>query len=115
MNGSLDFEKYQTSAINRIKLSYATFLQTNSVPEQYLNDFKKDLAEDAYRMIIRKNLRKNKNTPLKKKLFFTASEALSLFQKEHIIECSLLSFSKQLMIWLCIKRYYKLARLLNFI
>lgn len=115
MNGSLNFQKYQTSAVNRINLSYETFIAAKAVPEKYLRDFKKDLATDAYRMIIRKNLRKNKDKTLKKQLFLAAADAFDAFKQNNTIDFKLLTLPQQLMVWLCHKRCYTLARALSFI
>ena len=115
MTHQVNFEKYQFAAISRIKLTYDFFIKQNKVPEIYLEDFKTDLVNDAYRMIVRKSLKKCKNKKLRKELFYTGSKFISQYIKERIIEPERLSAMKRLSMFFYSKNLYFLSRLLVFI
>lgn len=70
----LDLRAYFRSTTERIRLSLEEFLNAGRVPSELELDFRRELARDAYRMCIRKNLRKNGNPVLCRELFGAAGE-----------------------------------------
>ena len=70
----LDLRAYFSSTTERIRLSLGVFLNAGRVPPGLEADFRRELARDAYRMCIRKNLRKNRDAGLRRALFFAAGE-----------------------------------------
>lgn len=70
----LDLRAYFSSTTERIRLSLGVFLNAGRVPSGLEADFRRELARDAYRMCIRKNLRKNRDAGLRRELFFAAGE-----------------------------------------
>lgn len=109
---SIRFDKYVTSAIRRIELSDAYFIKQKRVAAHMMDDFMSDLSKDAYRMILQKNIKKNKNIEQKKQLFLLASDALRRMTQEHIIDPSKLSLIKRLALRACIAKQFWLSYLL---
>lgn len=109
---SIRFEKYVTSAIRRIELSDAYFIKPKLVPAHMMDDFMSDLSRDAYRMILQKSMKKNKNMQEKKQLFLLASDALLRMTREHIIDTSKLSYIQRLALRACIAKQFWLSYLL---
>ena len=114
MTHSLNFEKYVNAGTARIQESYDYFIKGNRVPEKYLNDFYADLADDAYRMMIRKSLKKCPNPSLRKKLFFQSSDVMNQYVAAGIVQPKYLNIPRRFVLWLCRKRLYALARLFVF-
>ncbi len=108
---SLKFEKYVKSGIRRVNLSWETFVKTGKVPAEYQAVFMADLTKDAYRMILQKNVKKNKNKIQRKELFLLAAEALKDLVENQKINPKYLSFFKRLALWSACHRYYFLTRL----
>ena len=111
MCNSLNFKRYQTAGINRIKLSYDYFVKGNRIPAEYIEDFKNDLSNDAYRMIIKKSLKKCPDKQLRKELFLEGSKAISDYISNGIIETKRLPILKRITTFFCVKRCYHLSRL----
>lgn len=82
VTGNLNFIKYTQSAIRRIDLSIAFFIEGGRLSSKYAEAFMRDLEYDAYRMILQKNMKKNKNKAQHYLLFMLASDALNRLVKE---------------------------------
>lgn len=108
----INFEKYITTTANRIQLSYDTFLKTNKVPQKYRKDFEYDLAMDCYRMVIRKNLKKNKSIKNCRDMFILSSDYINHFYNDKIVDFSRLSFAKRCVVFLTRHRMFILAKIL---
>lgn len=111
LNGRLNFHKYLTSGINRIRLSHDVFVKTGRIPPRYRADFNADLARDAYRMIIKKNLKKNKNDAECRALFLRAADAVDILTRQGIVSFATLPFPQRLVVRLCRRRMYRLAKI----
>lgn len=107
----INFEKYITTTANRIQLSYDTFLKTNKVPPKYRKDFEFDLAMDCYRMVIRKNLKKNKSIKNCRDMFILSSDYINHFYNDKIVDFSRLSFAKRCVVLLTRHRMFILAKM----
>ena len=81
--GSIPFREYVRSTLERIRLSCEVFLDAGLVPTAMEEEYRADLARDAYRMCIRKNLRKNRNAAERRELFFQAGRAFAGLEREH--------------------------------
>lgn len=68
----LNQRKYFASTTLRIRLSCKEYLLTGRIPENLEAEYRAELAKDAYRMCIRKNLKKNTDASLRKELFVAA-------------------------------------------
>lgn len=68
----LDQRKYFASTTARVRLSLEVFLAAGRVPPELEADFRRELAKDAYRMCIRKNLKRNRDAALRRELFLAA-------------------------------------------
>ena len=71
---SIPFREYVRSTLERIRLSHEVFLVPGRVPASQVAEHRADLARDAYRMCIRKNLRKNRCAASRRELFLAAGD-----------------------------------------
>jgi glycosyltransferase involved in cell wall biosynthesis len=110
--GSLDVAKYQRITANRVRLSYEYFVQGQRLPAGYRAEFMQDLARDAFRMILRKSLRKCADAKLRVALFFRASEILRDYVRDGIVVPSDLGALARLTLWAARRKYYLVCRLL---
>ena len=102
----LDWRKYVESACRRVGLFQTEFLDRGRVPAELRTEFCRELMSDAFRMCIRKNLKKNPDPALRRELFlFAASFFSSLIPYPS-------SFIPHFFIFLCRHRRYRLSRLL---
>ena len=115
ITGKVNFEKYVSSGINRIQLSYDYFIVGGRVPASYHEDFMSDLANDAYRMIVQKNLRKCRSFRLRRRLFSQASAAICNYTGEGVIQSSYLKPAKRLTLWFCKHNWFWPAQLTVFL
>ena len=94
----LDLRKYVTSVTERVRLTLEVFGNSN------------ELVKDAYRMMIRKNLKKNRNPEERKALFEAVAEAFAQFEETYgFYPCGLNPIQKMVYQACRHKRYY-LAR-----
>lgn len=71
---NLDLRAYFASATTRVRFSLDEFLNARRIPAALERDFRCELSRDAYRMCLRKNLRKNHDAALRRELFSAAGE-----------------------------------------
>ena len=109
---SIPFSKYVQATLERIRLSFAVFLNAGRVPKALEAGFRADLAKDAYRMCIRKNLKKNTDRRLRRELFALAGEAFKRLEKEHHFSPIGLNPIQKLVYKSCRSGHYLVARLL---
>ena len=104
--GRVNWTKYQTAGINRIRLSYDYFIKGNRVPPERRDAFMSDLAQDAYRMIVRKPLKKTKDLTF----FRNAALAVRNYVSAGIIDTKYLSLKQRIHLWLVAHDCYRLSR-----
>ena len=112
LNGRIDFRKYVSSAALRLRLSCETFLAPGRVPERLESEWRRDWAKDAYRMLIRKNLKKNPDAALRRELFRTAGERLADLMRDFGVGLDGLNPVQRILCRCCLHNRYALARLL---
>ena len=112
LNGRFDFRKYQSSVALRLRLSCETFLAPGRVPKRLEADWRRDWAKDAYRMLVRKNLRKNPDPMLRRELFRTAGERLADLMRDFGVGLDGLNPVQRILCRCCLHNRYALARLL---
>lgn len=66
---TLNQRRYFDSTTRRIRLSLVEFLNAGLIPKTLEADFRRELAKDAYRMCLRKNLKKNRDAGSRQELF----------------------------------------------
>jgi len=115
ITGNVNFEKYVSSGINRIQLSYDYFIAGGRVPASCRGDFMSDLANDAYRMIVQKNLKKCRSYRLRRKLFVQATDAIYKYTQEGVILPSYLGPVKRLALWFCKHNWFWPAQITVFL
>lgn len=93
--GSVNWEKYQRAGTNRIRLSYEYFVLGNRLPQDKKEAFMSDLAQDAYRMIVRKPLKKGKN----RVIFDAAHRVIKSYLEQGIIDKKYLSPKQRFHLW----------------
>lgn len=106
---TLNLEKYFDSATRRIRLSSVEFLEAGRIPETMVSAFRAELAKDAYRMCLRKNLKKNKNAHERRKLFFRAADFFEEMEREHGFVATGLNPVQHLLYLCCRHRLYRAA------
>lgn len=72
----LNFRKYVTSACERVRLSAEEWLAAGKIPKALERGFARELMSDAFRMCIRKNLKKNPDPVHRRELYEYAVERL---------------------------------------
>ncbi len=110
---SIPFRKYVDATLERIRLSCDVFLRRGRVPPAFERAFRADLSRDAFRMCIRKNLRKNADGALRRELFMKAGAALARLERDYGFVPTGLS-AIQRAVWACCRSgRYASARLLS--
>ena len=111
---SIPFREYVRSTLERIRLSSETFLKPGRVPAGLVAEYRADLARDAYRMCIRKNLRKNPDPVSRRELFLSAGESFARLERECGFTPIGLSPLQRIVYSACRHGRYRLARVLSF-
>lgn len=78
----LNQRKYFDSTTRRIRLSCAEFLNAGRIPAALEPEFRRELTKDAYRMCLRKNLKKNKDAVLRRELFSAAGDFFRALERD---------------------------------
>ena len=110
--GSPNFGRYFASASTRIRLSSSEFLEAGRIPAEKVPAFRRELAKDAYRMCIRKNLKKNRDAKSRRELFLKAADFFDEMEREHGFRPVGLNPMQRLLYACCRRRLYALARML---
>ncbi len=109
---AIPFRKYVKATLERIRLSFVVFLDAGRVPKAFETEYRADLARDAYRMCIRKNLKKNADRRERRELFALAGEAFARLEREHGFAPVGLNPVQMAVYRACRRGRYALARLL---
>ena len=109
---ALPFREYVRATLERIRLSCAVFLDAGRVPKALEAEYRADLAKDAYRMCIRKNLKKNRDEAERRELFLQAGEAFAKLEREHGFAPVGLNPLQRIVYAACRRGRYGLARML---
>lgn len=112
LNGTVNLRKYVASAALRLRLSCETFLVTKRIPKHLENGWRRDLIKDAYRMLVRKNLKKNADTALRRELFLLAGVELRKLLDTFGLRLDGLSVVQRLVTLSCLRGSYVLANIL---
>lgn len=79
---ALDLRRYFESTTRRIRLSLEVFFRSGRIPKDIEADWLAELSKDAYRMCIRKNLKKNREAASRRALFAEAGAFLEGLESE---------------------------------
>jgi len=109
---SIPFARYVQATCERIRLTDEVFIKSGRVPVALLAEYRKDLAKDAYRMCIRKNLKKNRDPRQRRELFDYAGHFFRRLAQERGFSVAGLNPIQRLIFRSCVRRSYVLARLL---
>ncbi len=112
ITNKLNFEKYVKSGARRINLSYDYFIKGNRLADTQRAAYFRDLTQDAYRMVVQKNMKKNKNAAQRRELFFYASTQVQQWYECGLFDLSSLSLLKRLALRSCAAGREKLTWLL---
>ena len=110
--GVVPMRKYVGATLERIRLSCEVFLKGGLVPEKFLHEFRTDLAKDAYRMCIRKNLKKSKDSAMRRELFLEAGRSFAALERDWGFSPVGLNPVQSLIYRACLRGRYGLASLL---
>ena len=111
----VNYRKYVHSALERVYLSSEVFLEAGRIPERMVTDFRKELAKDACRMCIRKNLKKNRDAKSRRELFAEAGRSLRQFGKLYSLKPIGLNPIQRLAWHACVHDWYCLGRALSYL
>lgn len=111
----LNQRRYLASTAERIRLSCEVFLAAGRIPADVETSYRAELSKDAYRMCIRKNLKRNRNARERRELFARAGGHLAAWERDFgFVPVGLNPVQR--LIWSCCRRgRYALARLLVFL
>jgi len=110
--GRLDLRRYFDSTTRRIRLSLSTFLLAGRIPAALEAAWRAELAKDAYRMCLRKNLKRNDDPALRRELFLAAGDFFAALEREAGFSPVGLNPIQRLIYRCCRERRYGLARCL---
>lgn len=110
---SLDMRKYFDSTMRRIRLSCEEYLLQGRIPLPLEPEFRRELAKDAYRMCIRKNLKKNRDAASRRELFAAAGKFFRDLQRGGVLSVGGLNPLQRLLFACCLEGRYALARALS--
>lgn len=97
--GQLDMERYLASVTERVRLTLEIFGPSA------------ELAKDAYRMMVRKNLKKNRDGKSRRRLFLAAGSSLRRLVTEGGLNFGGLNPVQKLLVRCCLGGHYHIARL----
>lgn len=109
---ALNFRNYLASASERIRLMIETFLRPGRIPAAVEGEWRAELAKDAYRMCLRKNLKKNRNAEERRELFLAAGE---FFRGLDGFDPSGLNPVQRLLFDFALAGRYRMARILAYL
>lgn len=112
LNGELNLKRYFAAVTERLRLTCEVFLSTDRVPVAFRRGFCADLTKDAYRMVIRKNLKKNRNAAERRELFFAAGRFLAEMERDAAFGPIGLNPVQKAVYGCCRRGWYASARLL---
>lgn len=105
------FWQYVPSVALRIRLSCERFLKAGRVPKALEGEFLRELSKDAYRMIVRKNLKKNAEASSRREWFLKAGEALRRLESDYSFRPVGLNPVQAFAYTACRRGWYSTARL----
>jgi len=107
--------RYFESTTRRIRLSLETFWGQHRIPTSLADAWLAELSKDAFRMCLRKNLKKNRNSIERREIFDAAGRFISELEKDFSFIPTGLN-PIQFLIWMCARKgYYFLARLYSYL
>lgn len=112
VTSGLRAERYLNDATTRLKHTYDYFIVGNNIPASVDTLFKQQMANDAYRMIVSKIVRKTKGKELRNQLIPVAQRNFKKLIDEKIIDLSYLSSANRLVIKAFLNDQLGLAKLL---
>ena len=111
----LNQRRYFDSTTRRIRLSCEEYLNAGRIPAALEQKFRRELAKDAYRMCLRKNLKKNRDSRLRRELFFAAGEFFRLLERDYGFRPDGLNPIQRLLYGCCRRGRYRAARCVAFL
>jgi len=112
-NGRLDLSRYFDSASKRLRLSRDVFLKAGRIPQTLVTAFRRELAKDLYRMCLRKNLKKNADAALRRRLFAATGDLIREFEADGSIDVSGLNPVQRALLGACRGGHYTLGRFVS--
>lgn len=109
---TLNQRKYFESTTRRIRLSLDVFLNAGRVPKSLEAEFRRELAKDAYRMCLRKNLKKNGDAMLRRELFVAAGRFFRGMLDQGALDCGGLNLVQRALVGCCLRGWFWSARAL---
>lgn len=111
----LDARRYFESTALRIRLTCEEFLNAGRIPSALEREYRADVSKDAYRMVIRKNLKRTKDAAERRELFRRAGAFLRALEREQGFVATGLNPIQRLIWAACRRDWYAPARILAFL
>ena len=108
----LNQREYFKSTTRRIRLSLEEYLANGRIPTAFESEFRRELAKDAYRMCLRKNLKKNRDAVLRRELFIEAVAFFRELRDGNVLDCGRLNLVQRAIVACCLRGWYCAARML---
>lgn len=112
VTSSLKHQRYLNDATRRLQYTHDYFFKAPRISQAMVARLKQQMAEDAYRMLVSKIIRKTKEPELKAMLFPIAQANFTRLITEQMIDLQDLSFIKRIVAKLFLNNHIKSAWLL---
>ena len=109
---NLNYQRYFESAAERIRLSCSEYLAMGKIPASLEIRFRHELARDAFRMCLRKNLKNNSDKIHRHELFKLARGFLIDLKSDFDVGADGLGPVQRMVYCCCRSGWYRMARLL---
>jgi glycosyltransferase involved in cell wall biosynthesis len=115
LTGNLNYPRYIQCAVTRMQATWDYFVTGGRVPDDKKQEFMQDMANDFYRMTIKKTIRHIKDKKLQKELFPIISNAWLNYINNGIIKPDLLHITDRMTLKLFLSGKYKTAKVLSYL
>ena len=112
---ALNHERYFESTTRRIRLSLEVFLAAGRIPPELEPAWRAELTKDAYRMCLRKNLKRNRDSAGRRRLYARAGAFLKDLENDFGFRPSGLNPIQRALWAACRNGRYRTGRLLSFL
>ena len=112
---TLNQRRYFESTTRRIRLSCDEFLNAGRIPKAFEPEFRRELAKDAYRMCLRKNLKKNRDPKSRRELFLAAGGFFRTLERDCGFRPDGLNLVQRFIYASCLAGLYAVSRFLSFL
>ncbi len=107
---SLNFDRYAHDGARRIWLTHEFFIPSGRLLEANRAAYEKDITVDAFRMVLQKNIKKNRDPASRRQLFEFAAKELAAMVEQKVIYPERLNARKRFALKCCAQGKYGMCR-----